>query len=135
MMKPEEAVRILEANAKIIQSVVDAAERGEIDVECLECRKKDVREFREIAGVIRSLLLELTNLRSVEASHREAVDEYAEDNHRMKTILGALRRCAKTEDIGIPGPDKGAYDIVIRIYDENDDFPLIDSWLRERGSK
>lgn len=134
-MKPEEAVRILEANAKIIQSVVDAAERGEIDVECLECRKKDVREFREIAGVILSLLLELTNLRSVEASHREAVDEYAEDNHRMKTILDALRRCAKTEDIGIPAPDERSYDIVIRIYEENDDFPLIDSWLRERGSK
>lgn len=135
-MKPEEAVRILEANAKVIQSVVDAAERGEIDVECLECRKKDVREFREIAGVILSLLLELTNLRSVEASHREAVDEYAEDNHRMKAILDALRRCAKTEDIGIPGrPDKEAYDIVIRIYEENDDFPLIDSWFRERGSK
>ena len=132
-MKPEEAVRILEANAKVIQSVVDAAERGEIDVECLECRKKDVREFREIAGVIRSLLLELTNLRSVEASHREAVDEYAEDNHRMKAILDALRRCAGTEDIGIPGPE--AYDIVIRIYEESDDFPLIDSWFRERGSK
>lgn len=134
-MKPEEAVRILEANAKVIQSVVDAAERGEIDVECLECRKKDVREFREIAGVIHSLLLELTNLRSVEASHREAVDEYAEDNHRMKKILDVLRRCAKTEDIGPSSLDKEVYDIVIRIYDENDDFPLIDSWFRERGSK
>ena len=126
-MKPEEAVRILEANAKVIQSVVDAAERGEIEVECLECRKKDVREFRDIAGVILSLLLELTNLRSVEASHREAVDEYAEDNHRMKTILNVFRRCARIEDIG-PG---GSYDIVIRVYDENDDFPLIDSWLKE----
>lgn len=134
-MEPEEAVRILEANAKVIQSVIDAAERGEIDVECLECRKKDVREFREIAGVILSLVLELTNLRSVEASHREAVDEYAEENHRMKTILNVLRRCAKTEEIAPSSRDESCYDIVIRVYEENDYFPLIDSWFRERGSK
>ena len=124
MMKPEEAIGIVRARIRIMEDVLERAERGELHVDCPECRRKDIEEDKGIAEAMEGLLCEVSRLSKLEGIHRSLVGDYAAENSRMSSVLTSLlvSDWEQTEYVIQQGKLKGSKALLLRfciVGDEN----------------
>lgn len=88
---PLELASIYESRAKMTEDLIRRHEEGELQLDCVECRRKDAEEFRAVAETIRFLLKEASEAKGRDADHQLLVGQYAAENTRLRASVDTIK--------------------------------------------
>lgn len=88
---PLELASIYESRAKMTEDLIRRHKEGELQLDCVECCRKDVEEFRAVAETIRFLLKEVSEAKGRDADHQLLVGQYATENTKLRALVDTLK--------------------------------------------
>lgn len=129
---PLELASIYESRAKMTEDLIRRHEEGELQLDCVECRRKDVEEFRAVAETIRFLLKEVSEAKGRDADHQLLVGQYAAENTRLRALLDTLKVGVYNTDRHNQkmGPRAGESYLMVNFYvNGEEEIKEIEKWL------